>query len=732
LGPTGPTGPTGPPGPIAGSTTQVIYNNAGAAAGSANLTFNGTTLTANTVEARAGSGFRSFMDGSASISSQLYFANAANSRAWNWQLDASSNAALWQYDGTSWAQRFGVDSTSIRAPLFYDSNDTAFYLDPTSTSLALSSNGIVSSGTGTAGGFQNRTYVTGRNRIWSFGNADAYGISYFQNPDYIGLHFGTATQAASQFWVSTSGISQTSASSRAPLFYDSDNTAYYVDPASTSNINGLTVAATITGSISGNAATATNLSTNRTNWSTNGTITAVVGQLSWKNYGNSHTIFDASQSTAPDGSSVNNTNSQVAWTGTFPTLMGWNGANTYGVRVDSARVADSAGFVAGTNLGKTGSQGFFTTTGWTAADWANLAIGGGGMTIANTPGQPTTNYGFFIKVGNRDGGGPGWGGIWMDFSQGSLWYGNTVTSSSFASWYKTAAYGVNTGGNLYATIYYDNDDTAYYIDPASTSVVNQLNYTYLYYSANTAYGILGANAYFDTVNSGYAGDPLELCYARGSEVRIGYGGGVLPIKAGIYYDGDNTAYYCDPYGTSNLLSLSLASTNSILSMGGYTPSNYVMRMTPNLHINAYNGYAVIINWDQATTGGSQTFRVGNGAGADSFYVTGNGNVVASGNITAYSDERLKKDWADFPEDFVTQLASVKNGTYNRIDQTMRQVGVSAQSLRNLMPEAILEGVDEEKTLSVSYGNAALAACVELAKELVVLKAEIEELKSRIH
>ena len=85
-----------------------------------------------------------------------------------------------------------------------------------------------------------------------------------------------------------------------------------------------------------------------------------------------------------------------------------------------------------------------------------------------------------------------------------------------------------------------------------------------------------------------------------------------------------------------------------------------------------------------------------------------------------------------PEDFVKQLASVKNGTYNRIDQTMRQVGVSAQSLRNLMPEAVLEGADEEKTLSVSYGNAALAACVELAKELVVLKAEIEELKSRIH
>ena len=89
------------------------------------------------------------------------------------------------------------------------------------------------------------------------------------------------------------------------------------------------------------AGTATNLSTNRTNWSTNGTISAVVGELAWKNYGNNHTIFDASAGTSPGGGAVNNTNAAVAWTGTYPTLMGWNGSTTYGVRVDSARVADS-------------------------------------------------------------------------------------------------------------------------------------------------------------------------------------------------------------------------------------------------------------------------------------------------------------------------------------------------------------------------------------------------------
>jgi hypothetical protein len=91
----------------------------------------------------------------------------------------------------------------------------------------------------------------------------------------------------------------------------------------------------------GNVATANNLSTNQSNWSTNGTISAVVGLLSWKNYGNGHVIFDASNGTSPGGGAVNSVNSAVAWTGSYPTLMGWNGSSTYGVRVDSARTADT-------------------------------------------------------------------------------------------------------------------------------------------------------------------------------------------------------------------------------------------------------------------------------------------------------------------------------------------------------------------------------------------------------
>ncbi|EMK3382371.1 tail fiber protein [Vibrio parahaemolyticus] len=83
---------------------------------------------------------------------------------------------------------------------------------------------------------------------------------------------------------------------------------------------------------------------NRSNWATaeaskiNG---AVVGQLAWANYGNNHTIFDASSGKSPSGTNVDKTNPQNTWSVNYPTLMGWNGSSTYGVRVEVARYAES-------------------------------------------------------------------------------------------------------------------------------------------------------------------------------------------------------------------------------------------------------------------------------------------------------------------------------------------------------------------------------------------------------
>jgi hypothetical protein len=98
-----------------------------------------------------------------------------------------------------------------------------------------------------------------------------------------------------------------------------------------------------------------------------------------------------------------------------------------------------------------------------------------------------------------------------------------------------------------------------------------------------------------------------------------------------------------------------------------------------------------------------------------------GNATFTGNVTAYSDERLKKDWGDLPADFIERLAGVKMGSYTRIDTGERQVGVGARSLRALMPEAVMQGGE---FLSVAYGNAALASSVALARKVVELEARI--------
>jgi hypothetical protein len=108
------------------------------------------------------------------------------------------------------------------------------------------------------------------------------------------------------------------------------------------------------------------------------------------------------------------------------------------------------------------------------------------------------------------------------------------------------------------------------------------------------------------------------------------------------------------------------------------------------------------------------------------------SIKASGNVTAYSDERLKTNWRDMPEDFVARLAKVKVGIYDRVDgEKITQVGVSAQSLQTLLPQAVTEANDDIKTLSVSYGNAAMASAVELAKEVVSLKQTISSQEERI-
>jgi hypothetical protein len=105
------------------------------------------------------------------------------------------------------------------------------------------------------------------------------------------------------------------------------------------------------------------------------------------------------------------------------------------------------------------------------------------------------------------------------------------------------------------------------------------------------------------------------------------------------------------------------------------------------------------------------------------------NIYGAGNITAYSDERVKTNWRSVGYDFVSNLALVKSGIYDRTDVELTQVGVSAQSLQKFMPDAVIE--DHDGALSVSYGNAAMLSAVELAKEVIDLRARVAKLETAL-
>lgn len=101
-----------------------------------------------------------------------------------------------------------------------------------------------------------------------------------------------------------------------------------------------------------------------------------------------------------------------------------------------------------------------------------------------------------------------------------------------------------------------------------------------------------------------------------------------------------------------------------------------------------------------------------------------GNFTATANVTAYSDERLKKNIQRITNalDKVMQLDGV---TFDRIDNGERGTGLVAQNLQKVLPEAVL--ADKDGMLSVAYGNT-VGLLIEAMKEQ---QAQIEQLRAEI-
>jgi hypothetical protein len=331
-------------------------------------------------------------------------------------------------------------------------------------------------------------------------------------------------------------------------------------------------------------------------------------------------------------------------------------------------------------------------------------------------------------------------------------------------------------GSIYSPIFYDYNDSGYYCDPASASNFQALNIgTGSGGNQRIAFSAGNDGSSYSAFRFSFAGSETQQIHIFGANWQGGgfpnnsagainlagqngvtFGSWPSPnawvntsgvfqangdFRAPIFYDSNDTGYYVNPNGTSQFSTINAnascsftASSYCIYAYGnGNTGSNAGVGL--NVFSTGGNGammafhrggyYAVNMGLDS-----DNVFRIGGwSASANRWQLDMSGNGTYAGNVTAYSDERLKKDWASLPDDFLHRLAQVKSGTYTRIDSEERQVGVSAQDLQEFLEEAVM--TDAEGMLSVNYGGAALASTVELAKYVTALEQRISQLEARL-
>jgi len=231
----------------------------------------------------------------------------------------------------------------------------------------------------------------------------------------------------------------------------------------------------------------------------------------------------------------------------------------------------------------------------------------------------------------------------------------------------------------------------------------------------TASGLTAGNV---TTNANLTGDVTSVGNAATVVTNANLTGGVTSIgnAATVVTNANLTG---DVTSVGNATTLATVNSN----VGSFTSASITVN-AKGLITAASTGSAAVIG----TTTQVAFNNAGTMAGSANLTFSGT-NLTCGGTITANSDERLKTNWRDLPENFVERLADVKHGVYDRTDIEATQVGVSAQSLQVLLEQAVLVG--EDGTLSVAYGNAALVACIQLAQRVVALEQTVAKLTKGI-
>jgi hypothetical protein len=416
---------------------------------------------------------------------------------------------------------------------------------------------------------------------------------------------------------------------RAPIFFDTNNTNYYVNPASTSNLNGLTVAGTITGSISGNADTVDGYHASTTRNSAN-TIPIRDGNgylnLGWINTtsGNTTSTLTDIYVNTNDGyirkATPAHFRSQIT-DGVYLPIGGKAADSNLLDGIDSNRVVYGNGPSKVNSQSNANSQvnsGFYENAGggsnWPSSTWYNSI---------NVRHSNQGNYHGFQTA--------------MSYYDNLFWFRSYQGSGTFQTWEHALSSGgtsqtksgtLQSNNSLRAPIFYDSNSTSYYLDPSNSAKaanlrgnVEIINETpVLELNDFTATNNTNLNGWVSFQRNGteagyvgYGSTSTDYLYLSNYSGRVYINGSFTEhensSRAPIFYDSNNTNYYTNPYGTSVLKNLTLRNDNA----QGYYDGTIEFRSNSNSlgsHIEytagpGFSGYKIYISASGASTSNVQ-------------------------------------------------------------------------------------------------------------------------------
>ena len=154
----------------------------------------------------------------------------------------------------------------------------------------------------------------------------------------------------------------------------------------------------------------------------------------------------------------------------------------------------------------------------------------------------------------------------------------------------------------------------------------------------------------------------------------------------------------------------------------------------HIELISTNSSSVSIGFNRSGNTACQLRHDSNGLILSGTNRTAAADFYAYGNITAYSDERLKKDLEIIPN-ALDKILCLNGYTFKRTNsekdhENKRHTGLIAQEVQKVLPEAV--SVDKDGYLSLAYGNMVgllIEAIKDQQKQIEDLKEEVKRLGS---